>query len=169
MYSKRSNETACARQRPRECREGSLLLLLSTASARAASGQWSCIHGALVILGPEIGLVFAFLTESTVSYICTWTVPQPPNPGKGAAVEGEGVPVAAAAEGWSSKAPRGKPPINWKGQRIDASGSRIVECLAWRVVLVEKRGGGRGGKNRARKDARSFCTRRLWWCGIVHR
>lgn len=62
-HGKRSNKTACAQQRPREYRDGGLLLLLSTTSMRVGNGQWSRIHRALVVLGAEIGLVFAFLTE----------------------------------------------------------------------------------------------------------
>lgn len=52
-----------------------------------------------MVLGAEIGLVFAFLTE-----VLSVTSVRGPclslrAPGKGGDVEGEGVPVTAAAEG----------------------------------------------------------------------
>lgn len=165
-YGKRSNKTACARQRPREYRDGGLLLLLSTASMREYEGKRAMIvhtRGA----GPRGGNWFSvcLFDWSTVSYICTWTVPRPLNRGRGRCRGNTGCRCWMRRRKFDRQK---RPEENRQSIERPAdrySNSRNVECLAWRVALVEKRG---GKKNWVRKNARSFVHAFIWY-SVIHR
>lgn len=96
---------------------------------------------------------------STVSYICTWIVPQPPRRGMGRCREWRGRWWLRGGGKLIVKSAPRKTANQLKGQDR-CSGSRNVECLAWRVALPCRE--SREGKKKSRTEEGPFVCARVY-------